>query len=107
MVYPGDAAKAHPSFATSQWPERDCLPPPGDPIKGFEAADRAWAKVRSDEFTTPPASPAVVEHMGKTTLTDGKKPEYDFVVCGGTLGIFVAASLQVNLLEKYHCLYAL
>jgi len=45
--------------------------------------------------------------MGKTTLTDGKKPEYDFVVCGGTLGIFVAASLQVNLLEKYHCLYAL
>jgi hypothetical protein len=33
--------------------------------------------------------------MGETTLMDGKKPEYDFVVCGGTLGIFVAASLQV------------
>ena len=69
---------------------------PGDPIKGFEAADRAWTNVRSDSFTTPPSSPAVVEKPDESFLGTGASPDYDFVVCGGTLGIFVAAALQVR-----------
>ena len=69
---------------------------PGDALKGLQGADAAWAKLRSEEFCVPPPTPAVEERSGERLLTPGERPEYDVVVVGGTLGIFVAAALAVK-----------
>jgi lycopene cyclase CruP len=66
--------------------------PGGTSLRALESADRAWSTVRSDAFTTPPATPAVVVHQNKL-LAPGSAPDYDAVICGGTLGIFVGAAL--------------
>jgi hypothetical protein len=69
----------------------------GNPLQGLEAADRAWSFLRSDAFTTPPASPAVASLPGQAAPATGPQDvQCEVVVAGGTLGIFVAAALAVK-----------
>ncbi len=69
----------------------------GNPLQGLEAADRAWSFLRSDAFTTPPASPAVASLPGQAAPAAGPQDvQCEVVVAGGTLGIFVAAALAVK-----------
>ena len=50
----------------------------GDPLKGLEAADKAWSWLRSDAFTVPPPTPAVATCPQQTAPPAGP----DFVcVC--------------------------
>lgn len=69
---------------------------PGNPLRGLEAADKAWARLQSESFTTPPKNKAVVEKKGEKLLEKGERPVWDVVVTGGTLGIFSAAALAVK-----------
>ena len=69
----------------------------GNPLRGLEAADKAWSFLRSDAFTKPPATPAVVTAAGQTAPVPGAQDvQCDVVVAGGTLGIFVAAALAAK-----------
>jgi len=69
----------------------------GNPLQGLEAADRAWSFLRSEAFTTPPASPAVASLPGQAAPATGPQDvQCEVVVAGGTLGIFVAAALAVK-----------
>jgi len=69
----------------------------GNPLRGLEAADAAWSFLRSDAFTRPPATPAVVTRKGQAAPPPGPTDVVcDVVVAGGTLGIFVAAALAVK-----------
>eukprot|EP00931_Biecheleriopsis_adriatica_P024467 TRINITY_DN15238_c0_g1_i1.p1 TRINITY_DN15238_c0_g1~~TRINITY_DN15238_c0_g1_i1.p1 ORF type:complete len:718 (-),score=152.99 TRINITY_DN15238_c0_g1_i1:133-2259(-) len=58
---------------------------------GLQGIDRAWAKVRSSE---PPMAPPDFVRELQDPLANGETAQFDVVVCGGTLGIFVAAALQ-------------
>lgn len=69
---------------------------PGNALAGLTAADGAWSRLRSDAFTTPPPTPPVKERKGERYLSGGARAEYDVVVVGGTLGIFLAAALAVR-----------
>ena len=69
----------------------------GNPLRGLEAADAAWSYLRSDAFTVPPDTPAVVTHEGQSAPPPGADDVVcDVVVAGGTLGIFAAAALAVK-----------
>lgn len=57
---------------------------------GLQAIDRAWERVRNGPYQEPPS---FVREMDGC-LPGGRPPEFDAVVCGGTLGIFVATALQ-------------
>jgi len=58
---------------------------------GLQAIDRVWERIRSE--AVPPEAPSfVTEHAGR--LPGGHAPQFDVVVCGGTLGIFLATVLQ-------------
>ncbi|GIL77743.1 hypothetical protein Vretimale_6651 [Volvox reticuliferus] len=54
----------------------------------FQAAEEQWAKLRGE----PPTGPAP-QCVRESTQPLQSVPDYDVVVCGGTLGIFIAASL--------------
>ncbi|GIL49897.1 hypothetical protein Vafri_6207 [Volvox africanus] len=54
----------------------------------FQAAEEQWARLRGE----PPTGPAP-QFVRESTQPLQAVPDYDVVVCGGTLGIFVAASL--------------
>jgi hypothetical protein len=43
----------------------------GDPLKGLEAADKAWSWLRSDAFTVPPPTPAVATCPQQTAPPPG------------------------------------
>ncbi|KPQ39257.1 MAG: lycopene cyclase CruP [Phormidium sp. OSCR] len=58
---------------------------PGNPWRGLQNADRRWSQLRQ----TPPPSPHVVEESPQPL----GECEWDVVICGGTLGILLGASL--------------
>lgn len=70
---------------------------PGDPGTGLNRADSLWSQYRQGD----PSCPTVVTRQpGKLTTVD-----WDVVICGGTLGIMLAAALvqgpwRVVLLER-------
>jgi len=63
---------------------RDYLP--NDVLQRLRQADRLWQSLRQDSAPIP----AVVEESQETLGT----AEWDAVICGGTLGILLAAALQ-------------
>ncbi|NEP15932.1 MAG: FAD-binding oxidoreductase [Leptolyngbya sp. SIO4C1] len=70
---------------------------PGNPLRGLEQADRRWQQLRAGELPLPAAvrsQPSPVE-----------SPQWDVIICGGTLGILLGAALaqagwRVALLER-------
>ncbi|KAL3689895.1 hypothetical protein R1sor_016204 [Riccia sorocarpa] len=77
--------------------------------EALKRLDKTWEKVRSMESVTGPA-PEVVQRLdgempGDSALTTLVKASFDVVVCGGTLGVFVATALaqrgfKVAVVEK-------
>lgn len=61
----------------------------GNTERALRAADAAWARMRSDREVT--MEPFAFRRDGKAGRTTGL---YDVAICGGTLGVFLAASLQ-------------
>lgn len=59
--------------------------------RGLQGIDKAWARVRSGE--PMPEPPAFVKEVDGP-LPGASQPEFDVIVCGGTLGIFIATALQ-------------
>ncbi len=69
---------------------------PGEPIAGLKHADALWLSLREGRM---PIAEVVNEQQGSIA------PEWDVVICGGTLGILVGAALvkqgwRVALIEK-------
>jgi hypothetical protein len=60
-------------------------------LQDLQNMDKAWESVRVASDSTQ--IPKVVS-MNTTAL--GGKPEYDIVVSGGTLGVFLSAALQLR-----------
>lgn len=58
---------------------------PGDIIGGLRRTDRLWQAIREDALPIP--------QVVKESQTPLGNIEWDVVVCGGTLGIFIASSL--------------
>ena len=58
---------------------------PGDSLTGLRQADRLWQSLR--ENTAP--TPLVIETTGESL----GNADWDVVVAGGTLGIFIGAAL--------------
>lgn len=72
---------------------------PGNPYKGLQRADALWSAYRQGEIPVPEVIFTQAEPL------EEKTPIYDVVICGGTLGILLAASLarrgwRVALLER-------
>lgn len=66
-------------------------------LKGLRAVDSRWQQYRQGQLPRP--------QVVTTASTLGESPTWDVVVCGGTLGIMIAATLaqqgwRVALLEK-------
>ena len=70
---------------------------PGDVLGGLRRADSLWQAMRTD---TSPVSIRAIAHAGANAVKESPEPleniEWDVVVCGGTLGIFIAAALQAS-----------
>lgn len=60
----------------------------GTTYEALKGADSVWAKVRSTQ--APPPAPVFVTEDGKVQQS---APEYDVIMCGGTLGVFLATAL--------------
>ncbi len=58
---------------------------PGNPLDGLHRADRAWEQFRSGSFPVTTVIRDSKETIGET--------DFDVVICGGTLGIFIGAAL--------------
>ncbi|MBT9312520.1 NAD(P)/FAD-dependent oxidoreductase [Leptothoe kymatousa] len=74
---------------------------PGNPYQGLQRADALWHRYRHGKLPTP----TVVESQSTALVVDEATDVYDVVICGGTLGILLAASLakqgwKVALLER-------
>eukprot|EP00250_Pteridium_aquilinum_P013578 c21433_g1_i1 orf=668-2395(-) len=62
----------------------------------LKRADEQWLKMRTRKSAMGPAPEVVYRDLG-SCLNDAPETEvYDAVVCGGTLGIFVAAALALK-----------
>ncbi len=57
-----------------------------DVLQRLRSADRLWQSLRSESVTVPQVVGASEEPLGVA--------DFDVVICGGTLGIFIAATLQ-------------
>ena len=69
----------------------------GNPLKGLQFADQRWSQWRNGQIPQPSIVQTRSEPCGDY--------DFDVVVCGGTLGILLAAALQrrgwqVAVLEK-------
>ncbi|KAI5083974.1 hypothetical protein GOP47_0000143 [Adiantum capillus-veneris] len=58
--------------------------------------DQQWQKMRRGKSVTGPVPEVVRRDAGSCTKTISEAEVYDAVVCGGTLGIFVAAVLSIK-----------
>ncbi|MEO0758449.1 MAG: FAD-binding oxidoreductase [Cyanobacteria bacterium J06648_16] len=70
---------------------------PGQPLVGLEKADQLWFAYRHGQIPIP--------DVVKTESSPAPSPDYDAVICGGTLGILLGAALaqqgwRVALLER-------
>jgi lycopene cyclase CruP len=69
---------------------------PGDVLAGLRRADTLWQALRTD---TSPVSIRAIARAGANAVKESPEAleniEWDVVVCGGTLGIFIAAALQM------------
>lgn len=70
---------------------------PGDVVGGLHRADRLWQSLKEDTLPVTPVVKESEEPLGNT--------DWDVVVCGGTLGIFIGAALakrgwRVALIER-------
>ena len=63
--------------------------------KALQGADAAWARMRNmPEGAAAGPAPTFVRELNSPL---GVAPEWDVLVCGGTLGVFLACSLQVRI----------
>lgn len=74
---------------------------PGNPYGGLQRADALWHDYRHGKIPTPTVVSTQSEPLGIETHSD----RYDVVICGGTLGILLGATLarrgwRVALLER-------
>ncbi|MGB3507651.1 MAG: lycopene cyclase family protein, partial [Microcoleaceae cyanobacterium] len=70
---------------------------PGNPLEGLRRADRVWQKLRKEN----PPIPTTIKQETQSLETS----DWDVVICGGTLGILIGATLakkgwRVALLEQ-------
>ena len=70
---------------------------PGNPLRGLELADQRWSQWRQGNLPQP--------NIIRDSIEACQDYDFDVVVCGGTLGILLAAALQkrgwrVAVLEK-------
>ncbi|MEM9903504.1 MAG: FAD-binding oxidoreductase [Cyanobacteria bacterium P01_D01_bin.44] len=70
---------------------------PGAPLQGLAAADRLWQTYRMGDIPIPQVVTTAPERL--------PTPDFDVVICGGTLGILLGATLaksgwRVALLER-------
>ncbi|MEB3827665.1 NAD(P)/FAD-dependent oxidoreductase [Phormidium sp. CCY1219] len=70
---------------------------PGDTIGGLHRADRLWQSLKENQIPVKPAIAESQEPLGEN--------QWDAIVCGGTLGIFIGAALalrgwRIALLER-------
>ncbi len=70
---------------------------PGNALEGLHRVDRLWQAMKQDELPRPNVISKTAQLLGAV--------EWDVVVCGGTLGIFIASALaqqgwRVALLER-------
>ena len=70
---------------------------PGNALEGLRRADRLWTALRQDALPLPKVVSETAQPLGSV--------EWDVVVCGGTLGVFIASTLaqkgwRVALLER-------
>ena len=74
---------------------------PGNPHRGLQRADALWHDYRHGKIPTP----TVVSTQTQTLDLENRPDAYDVVICGGTLGILLGATLagrgwRVALLER-------
>jgi len=62
---------------------------PGDAVTGIQRADAAWERIK--QFGKGSVSAQKVVTTSSQTV--GEEVDYDVMVCGGTLGIFLASAL--------------
>ena len=70
---------------------------PGNPLEGLRGVDQIWQKLRAENIP--------IRTTVKTETQLLKNYDWDVVICGGTLGILIGATLakkgwQVALLER-------
>ncbi|CAG9460575.1 unnamed protein product [Pedinophyceae sp. YPF-701] len=66
-------------------------------FKGLLAADQVWEKVRNGPYGAAAGpAPRFVQDRPAHAALQGARTDYDVVVCGGTLGIFIACALQLR-----------
>ncbi|MGF1492915.1 MAG: FAD-binding oxidoreductase [Microcoleaceae cyanobacterium] len=70
---------------------------PGNPLQGLRKADQLWQTVRENTLPVP----ATVQQDTQSI----NSPDYDILICGGTLGILLGAALaqqgwKVGLIER-------
>ena len=58
---------------------------PGNPLEGLRRADGMWQKLREDNTSVP--TTIKIETKSLETY------DWDIVICGGTLGILIGATL--------------
>ncbi|MEO1148242.1 MAG: FAD-binding oxidoreductase [Cyanobacteria bacterium J06638_22] len=73
---------------------------PGNPLVGLHRADALWERYRTNSRETPQ-----VIDVAATEAAATEAPDWDVVICGGTLGILLASTLvqrgwRVALLER-------
>ena len=61
-------------------------------LEGLINMDRGWSNLRDGSWSKTP--PTIV-HENYDAKSISNAPKYDVVVCGGTLGVFYAAALQI------------
>ncbi|CDN10154.1 Lycopene cyclase, CruP type [Richelia intracellularis] len=61
---------------------------PGDVLSGLEGADRSLASLRAGNTTIPTVIKSDSQPLGT--------PEWDVIICGGTLGILIACALALR-----------
>lgn len=59
-------------------------------IDALRRTDSIWEKIRSNDTQN------IVNFVSEASSDLPKQPEFDVTVCGGTLGIFLATSLQLK-----------
>lgn len=65
----------------------------GDPLKFLRVSEGFWKSVREGSGKAAEAPQVVRRSKGARLQTDGQY-DYDVLVCGGTLGVFLALALQ-------------
>lgn len=63
-------------------------------LVGLERLDASWNALKSGGWHNTPKEIVHEMYESTSTSTHNQKDEYDFTVCGGTLGIFYAIVLQ-------------